>query len=53
MFFLSFSGGVLHNFGPDVCDDSSVLGLRGAGGGVRVPGPLRRLLPHNDGPYSV
>lgn len=49
----SVSGGVLHSSGPDVRDDSSVLGLRGAGGRVCVPGPLRRLLPHHDGPYSV
>lgn len=53
VFWSSVSGGVLHNSGPDVCDDSSVLCLRGPGGGVRVSGPLRRLLPHHDGPYSV
>lgn len=40
VFSSSVSGGVLYNSGPDVRDDSSVLGLRGAGGGVRVPGPL-------------
>lgn len=39
-FSSSVSGGILCNSGPDVHDDSSVLGLRGAGGGVRVPGPL-------------
>ena len=50
---LCVSGGVLHCSGPDVHADSSVLGVRGAGGRVRVLGAVRRLLPHHDGPHSV
>lgn len=53
VFSLSVSGGVLHGSGPDVPDDSSVLSVRRAGGCVRVPGAVRRLLPHHDGPHSV
>ncbi len=47
------SGGVLHSYGPDVHHDSSVHCVWSAGGCVRIPGGVWRLLPHHDGSHSV
>lgn len=53
MFLLCILGGVLHGSRPDVHDDSSVFGVWVAGGCVRVPGTVWRMLPHHDGSHSV